>query len=350
MVQQNSRLGTVVFTWLVIFLVVGLHTPAGYAQDSVILVGAGSNVPAQLYNRWAEEYNKLGKKTSFKYMAIGTNEGLADTKQGKSDFGVGEILLTPEERSKDRLVLLPSVLVGIAVVYNLPGISEQIRLSGPVLAEIYLGNIKKWNESGIKQLNAGVSLPDLPIKVFYRPAGKGSNRIFTDFLSKTSAKFRERIGVSVSPAWPVGSPADRSAEVADSVKAQPGAIGFVELQYAVKGDVQYAKVLNPAGNYVRPSAETISAACRAVEEPQWDKFATSLANAPGADSYPIVSFSWLYLPVHLSDPRHGAALDDLFTWMFGDGQASALKEGYPALPQPLLTTLKSKGIARWLHP
>ena len=127
-------------------------------------------------------------------------------------------------------------------------------------------------------------------------------------------------------------------------------LGDGNLQYAVKGDVQYAKVLNPAGNYVRPSAETISAACRAVEEPQWDKFATSLANAPGVDSYPIVSFSWLYLPVHLSDSRHGAALDDLFTWMFGDGQASALKEGYPALPQPLLTTLKSKGIARWLHP
>jgi phosphate transport system substrate-binding protein len=346
MAQRNSRLGTVVFAGLVIFLIVGPYTYSSRAQNSVVLVGAGSNVPAQLYNRWAQEYNKLGKQISFQYMAIGTNEGITDTKQGKSDFAVGEILLTSEERSRDGLVLLPAVLVGIAVVYRLPGISEEIRFSGPVLADIYLGNIKKWNEAGIKQLNPSVSLPDLPIKVFYRPAGKGSNYIFTDFLSKTSTKFRERVGVSASPAWPVGSPADRSAEVADRVKAEPGAIGFVELQYAVKGEVQYAKILNPAGTYVRPSAETISAACRAVEEPQWDKFATSLANAPGADSYPIVSFSWVYLPAHWADPRHGAALGDLFTWMYGDGQASALKEGYPGLPQPLLVTLKSKGLSR----
>src|SRR5262249_21439047 len=154
--------------------------------------------------------------------------------------------------------------------------------SGEVLAEIYLGEIRTWNDPRIAKLNPGASLPNTAIVVFYRPAGKGSNYVFTDFLSHTSPKFREKIGRTPSPKWPVGSPAERSSDMADKVKNTPGGIGFVEYQYADDNHIPFGSVLNPAGKYVKASPETITAACKSIEGGEWSKFAVSLINAPGA--------------------------------------------------------------------
>jgi phosphate transport system substrate-binding protein len=240
------------------------------------------------------------------------------------------------------LIELPSVLIGIVPIYNLPGVHTALRFNGELLAEIFLGEVKTWNAPQIAKLNPDTSLPSLPIKVIYRPAGKGSNYVFSEFLSKTSSKFRTQIGTSPSPKWPVGAPAERSSDMADKVKSETGSIGYVEAQYAVKANVPHGMVQNAVGKYVEASPESLKAACDAVESPGWDKFSASLSNAPGADAFPITSFTWLYLRTTSSDSRRASALTDLLNWMYTDGQRLASEDGYAELPPALLAKVKTK--------
>src|SRR5579864_1777554 len=316
------------------------------AQDSVSLVGAGSTVPLPLYSKWAQEFNKINRAVQMQYQAMGTNEGLklisgSKEELGKTDFRAGEVLLSEQERASGQLIQLPSVIIGIVPVYNLPG-NPELKFSGEVLAQIFLGHIKMWNAPQLAHLNPGVSLPAQPIKVVYRPGGKGSNYVFTDFLSKTSVDFRAQIGRSASPKWPVGEPAERSSDMVDRVKQQSGAIGYVELQYALTADVSFGLVQNAAGKFVKPSDETTLAACKAVEAPSWNKFSVSLTYAPGADSFPITSFTWLYLRSASSDLRRRAALVTLLTWIYGNGQQLASLQGYTQLPPQLLDNIKAR--------
>jgi phosphate transport system substrate-binding protein len=211
-----------------------------------------------------------------------------------------------------------------------------------VLADIFLGDVKTWNAPPIAKLNPEITLPNLPIQVINRPAGKGSNYVFTDFLSKVSSRFRTQVGITPSPKWPVGVPAERSSDIADKVKSSSGAIGYVEYQYAVKGNIPQAAVLNPAGKFVRASTESIAAACKAVEEPRWNSFSASLTNAPGADTFPITSFTWIYLRIKSSDSARAAALGDFVDWIYTDGQQFAVQEGYADLPSPLLAAVRKK--------
>jgi phosphate transport system substrate-binding protein len=166
--------------------------------------------------------------------------------------------------------------------------------------------------------------------------------VFTDFLSKTSSKFRSQVGVSPSPKWPVGVAAERSADMAQKVKNTAGSIGYVEYQYAVKGSIRQVAVLNPAGKFVRASSESIVEACKAVEAPHWNNFSASLTNAPGAESFPITSFTWIYLRSKSTDSSRAAAMDDLLDWVYSDGQQFALQEGYSELPSPLLAAVRKK--------
>ena len=328
--------------FVALVLAASLCAHLALAQDSIILVGSGSSVPAPLYNRWVAEYNKRNPAMQLRYLAIGTSEGIKQIAKGSGDFGAGEVQLTAGERSEMNLVELPTVMIAIVPMYHLPGIHQELRFSGELLAEIFLGEIKNWNDPQISKINPGVPFPDMPIKVFYRPAGKGTNYVFTEFLSKTSSKFRSRIGITPSPNWPVGAPAERSSDMVDKVKSETGSIGYGELQYAVKGDVAHGKVLNAAGKYVSASSDSIMAACRAVEAPGWDKFAGSLTNPPGADSFPIASFTWLYLKTSSSDAKRAAALADFLNWAYSDGELLAGQEGYSELPQQLLTKVRAK--------
>jgi phosphate transport system substrate-binding protein len=250
--------------------------------------------------------------------------------------------LTAKERSEGGLTELPVVIIAIVPIYNLPGVNQDLRLSGEVLADIFLGDLKTWNAPQIAKLNPEITLPNLPIRVVNRPAGKGSNYVFSEFLSKSSSKFREQIGISPSPNWPVGESAERSSDMADKVKSQPGAIGYAELQYAVKGNIPYAAVQNPSGRFVKASEPSISEACQAVEAPQWNNFSASLINAPAASSYPITSFTWIYLRAKSSDSSRGMAMTDFLNWMYTDGQQFAAAEGYSALPPSLLTAVRKK--------
>jgi phosphate transport system substrate-binding protein len=249
--------------------------------------------------------------------------------------------LTAEERRLGNLTELPVVLIGIVPIYNLPGI-KNLRLSGDVLAEVYLGRITHWNDPAIVKLNPEITLPNLPIRVVYRPTGKGSNYVFTDYLSKISAKFRDQIGRTASPKWPVGQPAERSSDMADKVKSTSGALGYVELQYADDNQITHASVLNASGKFVKATAASITAACAAVEAPGWDKLAALLTNAPGSDSYPISSFTWLYVRPSARDQRRTTALVGLLNWAFSAGQNIAIQEGYSNLPKPLVVKVLAK--------
>jgi phosphate transport system substrate-binding protein len=340
--QWRSRLRLLSCAWLLSLLAFGLHSSQAKAQNAVVLVGSGSSVPAPLYNRWTQEFGKLSPNIQMRYLPVGTSEGIKQMSHGSGDFGAGEAPLTEKERKEGSLTELPVVLIAIVPIYNLPDIHQELRLSGEVLAEIFLGNVKTWNAPQIAKLNPDITLPSLPIQVINRPAGKGSNYVFSDFLAKASSKFRSLVGVTPSPKWPVGEPAERSSDMADKVKNNPGAIGYVEYQYAVKGNISQAAVLNAAGRYVKASAEAIAAACKAVEAPRWSSFSASLANASGADSFPITSFTWIYLRTSSSDSARAAALSDLLNWMYGDGQQFAGQEGYAELPPPLLAAVRKK--------
>lgn len=342
MKSRKGLLCRVCLAWLALAGIVAAASQAALAQGAVVLVGSGSSVPAPLYNTWAQEFNKRSPRVQMRYVPLGTSEGIKLISHGGGDFGAGEAQLTATERKEGNLIELPAVVIGIVPIYNLPSVHEDLRFSGEVLAEIFLGQVKKWNDSPIARLNPGVTLPDLPLKVIHRPAGKGSNYVFSEFLSKTSSKFRSEIGISASPKWPVGEPAERSSDMADKVKNAVGAIGFVEAQYATKAGIAYGLVQNAEGHFVKASPRTLTAACESVESPHWDKFSASLTNAPGADSFPITSFTWLYLRTIPSDSQRAAALKELLKWAFADGQRIAGQEGYAELPQELVAKVSAK--------
>jgi len=323
-------------------LTLGLQSVPAHAQSAVILVGSGSTVPAPLYSRWAQEYDKRNPSIQMRYLPVGTSEGIKQILHGVGDFAAGEAQLTSKEQKEGSLIELPLVLIAIVPIYNLPDTHQELRLSGEVLAEIFLGEVKTWNAPQIVKLNPEITLPNLPIHVVNRPAGKGSNYVFTDFLSKVSSKFRAQIGVTPSPRWPVGEPAERSSDMAVQVKNSAGSIGYVEYQYAVKNSIPQAAVQNRAGKFVKASTESITAACQAAEAPGWKNFSASLIDTPGADAFPITSFSWIYLRTSVSDSVRASALSRLLDWIYSDGQQFAPQEGYSELPPPLLAAVRKK--------
>jgi len=337
-----SKQATTISLCLLFFFVCAAAVTSSYGQNAVVLVGSGSSVPAPLYNRWTQEYGKQKSSVQLRYLPVGTSEGIKQISHNAGDFGAGEAQLTEKERKDGDLMELPVVLIGIVPIYNLPDIRQGLRLSGDILAQIYMGDVKNWNAPQIAKLNPDIPLPNLPIQVINRPAGKGSNYVFTEFLSKTSPRFRSQVGVSPSPKWPVGEPAERSSDMAEKVKNTPGSIGYVEYQYAVKGSISQAAVQNAAGRFVKASSESIVAACDAIEAPRWNNFSASLTNAPGADSYPITSFTWIYLRTKSSDSTRSVALSDLLDWVYSDGQQFAGQEGYSSLPAPLLAAVRKK--------
>ena len=335
-------MGVTFFLCLVMTALGLFSAPRIRAEDTIMLVGSGSTVPGPLYAKWSDEFNKRDPRVQVRYLPIGTSESITAISRGSGDFGAGEVQLSGQELKDLRLVLVPTMLVGIVPIYNLPGVREELRFSGEILAEIYLGRIKKWNDPKLGQLNPGVNLPDAAIKVIYRPKGKGSNYIFTDFLSKVSPTFRAQVGKSASPRWPVGIPAERSSDMVDSVRSGSGTIGFVELNYATKVGIGYGAVQNAAGHYVRASNASLLAACRAVQSAIPDNFSVSLTNAGGAESYPLTSLTWLFLPVQPANPARARAMSDFLNWVMIDGQRMAHLEGYTELPAPLLAKVKSK--------
>lgn len=333
--------------WAALILLVIFQLPA-HGQNVIALVGSGSNLPTPLYNHWIEEYNRISPNIQVRYLSIGTVKGIEDITRGVGDFAAGEVPLSEEQLKNGNrpIVQIPMVLVAIVPIYHVPGVKGNLRFSGAVLADIFLGNIKSWDDAQIKELNAGQALPHLDIAVVHRTEGKGSNYIFSDFLSKVSPKWHSEVGKSPSPEWPVGASANRGEDMLEKVKSTPGAIGYIELGF-VQGEagVDVGLVRNASGKYVSANSSSVAAACQALEKNVPADFRASLTNAPGADAYPIVSFTWLYVLAKGSAPQRSKALANYIEWTLANGQNSALKHGYTPLPTSLTPKVLAKARA-----
>jgi phosphate transport system substrate-binding protein len=319
-------------------------SPHGLAQTQMVLVATGSTMPEPLYVLWGDEYHKLHPETQLRYLAVGTSESANRVLSGVGDLGGGDAPI-PEKQLKEAAhaaMELPTVLVGIAVFYNVPGSATSIRLSGPVLANIYLGKTTSWSDPEIARLNPDGKLPDLPIKVLHRTDGKGSNYIFSDFLSKLSPEFRAKVGKNVSPKWPVGAAFSRCQDLLANAAETSGAIGYAELRCGEKSGLSIARIRNAGGEFVRPSTKSISDVALAVEGKMTDDFRVSLTNAPGKESYPIVSFTWFYVPVHQQDLQRSHAVKEYLSWVYGSGQEIAQAQGYAPLPPSVLQKVRAK--------
>ncbi len=313
------------------------------AQTQMVLVTTGSTMPEPLYVVWGDEYHKLHSDTQVRYLPVGTSESAKNVLSGAGDLGGGDAPI-PEKQMKEAAhaaVELPTILVGIAVFYNVPSSATTIRLSGPVLANIYLGKTTSWSDPEIARLNPDGKLPDLPIKVLHRTDGKGSNYIFSDFLSKLSPEFRAKVGKDVSPKWPLGAAFSRCQDLLANAFQTSGAIGYAELRCGEKSGLSIARIRNAAGEFVKPSTKSISDVALAMESKMTDDFRASLTNAPGKESYPIVSFTWFYVPVHRQDLQRSRAVKEYLSWVYASGQEIAQAQGYVPLPPPVLQKVRA---------
>ena len=308
----------------------------GQAQTSTTLVATGSSLPEPLYVAWGDAYHAKHPETQLRYLPEGTGESARKILAGVGDWGGGDAPI-PENGVKSAalpVLELPTVLIGIAVVYNLPNTPGELRLSGPVLADIFLGKAKLWNDPAIAKLNPAMKLPAQPIQAIHRADGKGANYILSDFLCKVSPEFLAKAGRGESPNWPVGLSAARSQDMSDKVRATSSSIGYTESNLAQNASLRMARIKNPAGEFVLPTTKSIAAAALGVK--LRDDFRVSLTNAPGRDSYPIASFTWLYIPVKSKNPERGRVVVDYLRWIYAEGQKIAQERGYATLPNELL--------------
>ena len=303
------------------------------AQETVVIVGSGSSIPTELYRAWANGFNALKGPIRAQYMPSGASDGIWTTVAGNGDFAAGEIPSDAAQLHGPKISLLPipMALVGIVPLYNLPT-ERALNFSGGLLAQIYLGSVKNWKDPQIAKLNPNVDLPDLPIRVVHRGPGTGSNFIFTDFLSKSDPQFRTAVGRSASPRWPVGLIADHRHAMVALVAATPGAIGYVDLAAAHNSGVRYGAVENASGRFITATAATLEAAYNAAANSRTGDLSLVITNAPGKDSYPIASFTWMYVPMSGTPLARRHALKEFLLWGLQDGQKVTTALGYAPLP------------------
>ena len=331
--------------WPALVLFLSCFALTASSQNIVALVGSGSNLPTPLYTHWVEEYNKISPGVQVRYLSTGTVKGIEDISRGVGDFAAGEVPMTDEQlkSAKSPILHIPTVLVAIVPIYHVPGVKDNLRFSGPVLAEIFLGTIKHWDDPQLKELNPGQTLPHLEIAVVHRTDGKGSNYIFSDFLSKTSSKWRSQIGKTPSPAWPVGISANRGEDMMEKVKAAAGSIGYIEMGFTISDNsVGVGHVQNSSGKFIAATQASIAAAYHATEKSIPADFRVSLTNGSGSETYPIVSFTWFYVPEKSADQERSKALANFLEWVLSMGEQSAEQHGYTPLP----ALLSAKVIAK----
>jgi phosphate transport system substrate-binding protein len=308
------------------------------AAQTVQINGAGATFPYPIYSKWFSEYNKLHPNAEINYQSIGSGGGIRQLTNQTVFFGASDGPMTNEQiyAAGFPIVHLPTVLGGVVPVYNVPGVSVELRFPGRVLAEIFMGKITKWNDPAIRNVNPGVNLPSDDITVVHRSDGSGTNYIFCDFLSKISPEFKQTVGVSTSVKWPTGVGGKGNEGVAALVKQTPGSIGYVELIYALQNKISYGSVLNVAGEYVRASVETVTNAAAGAARAMPRDFRVSITNAPGKNSYPISSFTWLLVQQSPKDRVRARIMNEFIAWALTDGQRYCAELGYAPLPNEVV--------------
>ncbi|HTM05270.1 MAG TPA: phosphate ABC transporter substrate-binding protein PstS [Vicinamibacterales bacterium] len=305
------------------------------ANKTVQINGAGATFPAPIYSKWFADYAKAHPDVAINYQPIGSGGGVRQLTAQTVFFGASDSPMTDEQlkAAPGPVLHVPMVLGADVPVYNLAGITD-LKFTGPLLADIYLGKIKKWNDAAIATLNPGVKLPATDIAVAHRSDASGTTFIWVDFLSKVSPEWKMTVGASAAVNWPVGVGGKGNDGVAGIVSQTPGAIGYVELTYALQNDIAFGSVQNAAGEFVKASPDAVSKAAAGATIP--DDFRVSITNAPGAGAYPISSFTWLLLYQQPSDTQRAKLMVDFARWALTEGQKYAAGLHYAPVPDSVV--------------
>jgi phosphate transport system substrate-binding protein len=316
-------------------------TPAA-AQS---LTGAGATFPNPIYTKWFDAYSK---KTGIKinYQSIGSGGGIRQFTEGTVDFGASD---GPMNESQIQAVTgnvlhVPTVMGAVAVTYNLPTLGDtKLKFDGNLLTDIFMGRVSKWNDPKIAALNPGVKLPDIDLIVVHRSDGSGTTYVFTDYLNKFSREWKDKVGYATSVSWPTGLGGKGNEGVTQQVKQTEGALGYVELIYAISNNLPYAQMKNSAGNFITPSLETVTAAAAGTKLPKDTDFRVSITNAPGDQAYPIASFTWLLVKKDNKDPAKAKLIRDFLAWMItSEAQKMAADLHYAPLPAPVVALVEAR--------
>jgi phosphate transport system substrate-binding protein len=312
--------------------------PGAHAED---ITGAGSTFGGPIYAKWG---GAAEQSTGIKlnYQNIGSGAGINQIKNRTVDFGGTDAPLAGKDLDEGKLFQFPTVIGGVDIIVNLPGIAvNQLKLTGPILADIYLGKIHKWNDPQIAAINVGVKLPDLAVAPVHRADGSGTTFVFTNYLSLVSPSWESAVGFATSVKWAVGNGAKGSDGVSATVKQVRGAIGYVESAYATKNKLTTTQMKNQAGNFVSPDVEAFIAAAASADWTKADHFALNLNNQPGAKSWPIESATYVLVPMDAKDPAKTKAVLTLFGWAFDHGDALATEMLYVPLPKSVHDNIKA---------
>jgi phosphate transport system substrate-binding protein len=311
---------------------------AGLAAQALQINGAGATFPAPIYTKWFAEYNKLHHNVEINYQPLGSGAGIRQLTSQTVFFGATDGPMSDEQlqAAPGKILHFPTVLGAVVPVYNIPGVKAELKFTGPVLADIYLGKIKRWNDPAITKLNPGVTLPDTDITVVHRSDGSGTTYIWTDYLSKISPEWKSKVGVNTSINWPTGVGGKGNDGVAGTVTQSPCSIGYVELVYALQNKISYGSVQNMAGEFVRGSVHSVTAAAAAAASKMPADFRVSITNPPGKDVYPIASFTWMIFYESPKDKERAKAMVEFMKWALTDGQKYASGLGYAPLPAPVV--------------
>jgi phosphate transport system substrate-binding protein len=312
--------------------VLAVVTAGASAQN---ITGAGSTFIYPILSKWTSEYTQLHPNVKINYQSIGSGGGIRQVSEGTVDFGASDVTMTDQQlgAAKVKVMALPAILGAVVPVYNVPGVNKELNFSGDVIADIYLGKISHWNDPRIAKDNPGVNLPNNQILPVYRSDGSGTSFIFTDYLAKVSPAWNSGPGRGAAVNWPTGIGQKGNEGIAGMVRQSPNSFGYVELIYAVQNKMSYGSVKNTTGKYVKGSTDSVTAAAAGAAKNMPADYRISITNAPGADAYPISSFSWLLVPTHSADPAKGKALVEFIGWVLDHGESEAAALTYAPLPK-----------------
>lgn len=317
---------------------IGFNTRA----ESLLINGAGASFPYPLYAKWFSEYKGVDKTVEINYQSIGSGGGVRQFLAGTTDFGASDAPMTEKEitDAKQPVLHIPTTLGAVVVTYNVPGVTGAIKLSSEVVADIFMGKITKWDDEAIAKLNPKVKFPKgQNIIVCYRSDGSGTTDVFTDYLSKVSPTFKEKLGRGKSVNWPTGLGGKGNEGVTGLVKQNPGAIGYIEMVYAKSNSLPMASVKNKAGEFVAPSVASVTASAAGALKAMPDDFRVSITDAEGKNAYPISAFTYILIHQQQKAPK-GAKMVEFLNWAMGPGQKMAASLEYAPLPDSLIKKVK----------
>jgi phosphate transport system substrate-binding protein len=319
---------------------------AAPAPAALLLNGTGATFPYIIYSKWFTEYNRLHPDIQINYNSLGSGAGIRQLQAGTVDFGASDAPMTDDQLHQAKVPALhfPTVMGAVVATYNIEGVNQELNFTGEALADIFLGKITKWNDPTLGAINKGVNLPNADIVVVHRSDGSGTSFVWTDYLSKVSKEWETKVGRNASVNWPVGLGGKGSEGVTGLVKQTPGALGYVELTYAIQNKLPYGRVKNSAGVFQKADLSAVTAAAASEAKKIPADFRVSITNPSGKAAYPICTFTYMLIPSKIDDPAKKTAIKDFLHWMLTDGQNDAEGLSYARLPKDVVAReLKALG-------